>query len=122
MHTVISELSAEDAEMLDLGSVLGQNQSFGLIAGRCSAAQAASLQRLRDGRQYKRLAPNWRAFCTQYLKMSQTQVDQIIRLWEEFGAGYFELAQLTRISPEAIVRSRPPFARACCTPTEAPSN
>jgi hypothetical protein len=26
--------------------------------------------------------------------------DKIIRIWEEFGAGYFELAQLMRISPD----------------------
>jgi len=32
--------------------------------------------------------------------MSQTQADHIIQLWDEFGAAYFELAQLTRISPE----------------------
>ena len=32
--------------------------------------------------------------------MSGTQADSIIRLWEEFGAGYFEIAQLTRVSPE----------------------
>jgi hypothetical protein len=42
-----SELPADDAELLDLGSVLGQNLTFGLVAGRCSAAQAASLRRLR---------------------------------------------------------------------------
>jgi hypothetical protein len=32
--------------------------------------------------------------------MSQTQVDKIIQLWEEFGAGFFKVAQLTRISPD----------------------
>jgi hypothetical protein len=32
--------------------------------------------------------------------MSRGEADKIIRLWEEFGAGYFELAQLTRISAE----------------------
>ncbi len=100
MEKQISELPADDAELFELGSVLGQNQSFGLIAGRCSAAQASSLRRLREERIYKRVAPNWREFCANYLKMSQTQADQIIQLWEEFGSGYFELAQLTRISPE----------------------
>ena len=100
MEEPLSQLLAEDAELLDLGSVLGQNQSFGLIAGRCSAAQAASLRRLREERKYKRVACNWRDFCARYLRMSQTQADQIIKLWEEFGAGYFEVAQLTRVSPE----------------------
>ena len=87
-------------EMLDLGVVLGQNQAFGFLAGRCSAAQAESIRRLRNEKLYKRVTEHWKAFCPQYLKMSGTQADTIIRLWEEFGAGYFEVAQLTRVSPE----------------------
>ena len=100
MQNPISELPAEVAELLDLGSVLGQSQAFSQIAGRCSAAQAASLRCLREERKYKRVAPNWREFCSTYLRMSQTQADEIIQLWEEFGAGYFAVAQLIRISPE----------------------
>jgi hypothetical protein len=87
-------------EMLDLGVVLGQNQAFGFLAGRCSAAQAESIRRLRNEKLYKRVTEHWKAFCPQYLKMSGTQADTIIRLWEEFGAGYFEVAQLTRVSAE----------------------
>ena len=45
-------------------------------------------------------ASNWRDFFTKYLKISGSEGDKIIRLWEEFGASYFELAQLIRISPE----------------------
>jgi hypothetical protein len=99
MQELISELPADYAGLLDLGSVMGQCHTFGAIAGRCSAAHAATLKRLREERCYLRVSANWRAFCNEYLKMSQTQADHIIRLWEEFGAGYFELAQLTRISP-----------------------
>jgi hypothetical protein len=100
MEKTFSELPADDAELLDLGSVLGQNLTFGLVAGRCSAAQAASLRRLREERLYKRVAPNWREFCPTFLKMSRTQADQVIQLLDEFGPGYFELAQLTRVSAE----------------------
>jgi hypothetical protein len=100
METSNSELSAEAAGLLELGSVLGQNQAFGLIAGRCSAAQAASLKHLRDEKKYKRVNEDWRDFCSQYLRMSGAQADKIIHLWEEFGAGFFKVAQLTRISPE----------------------
>jgi hypothetical protein len=32
--------------------------------------------------------------------MTSNHADRIIRLWQEFGAGYFELAQLTRVSAE----------------------
>jgi hypothetical protein len=79
---------------------MGQCHTFGAIAGRWSAAHAATLKRLREERCYLRVSANWRAFCNEYLKMSQTQADHIIQLWDEFGAAYFELAQLTRISPE----------------------
>jgi hypothetical protein len=100
MEKTLSELPADDAELLDLGSLLGQNLTFGLVAGRCSAAQAASLRRLREEGHYKRVAPNWREFCPTFLKMSRTQADQVIQLLDEFGPGYFELAQLTRVSAE----------------------
>jgi hypothetical protein len=71
-----------------------------LIAGRCSAAQAQNLSRLRKEQKYKQLTPHWRDFCSRHLKISQTQADQIISLWEEFGPGYFEVAHLTRVSAE----------------------
>jgi hypothetical protein len=100
METSNSELPAEVAELLEVGSVLGQNQAFGLIAGRCSAAQAATLKHLRDEKKYKRVTEDWRDFCSQYLRMSGAQADKIIHLWEEFGAGFFKVAQLTRISPD----------------------
>ncbi|HEY1493926.1 MAG TPA: hypothetical protein VGF49_05255 [Candidatus Solibacter sp.] len=85
---------------LDLGMAVGQNQAFSLIAGRCSAAQAATLSRLRQERKYLECASNWREFCTNYLRISGSEADKIIRLWEEFGPEYFEIAQLMRISPE----------------------
>ena len=90
----------ESNEVLELGVVLGQSQAFGLVAGRCSAAQAESIHRLRTQKLYKSVTDHWGDFCPQFLKMSSSQADNIIRLWEEFGAGYFELAQLTRVSPE----------------------
>ncbi len=99
MENQICERPAVD-EMLDLGMVLGQNQAFGFLAGRCSAAQADTIRRLRNEKLYKRVTEHWREFCPEYLKMSGAQADSIIRLWEEFGAGYFEIAQLTRVSPE----------------------
>ena len=100
MEESIAVLPADAASTLELGLVLGKQQAFGLIAGRCSAAQAESLSRLRKDLQYKQLTPHWRDFCSAHLKMSQTQVDHIIALWEEFGPGYFEVAHLTRVSAE----------------------
>jgi hypothetical protein len=100
MNKSIIELTDEAAELLDLGVALGQNQAFSLVAGRCSAAQAATLLRLRQEKKYLKCAANWREFCPKYLKISGSEADRIIRIWEEFGAAYFELAQLMRISPE----------------------
>ncbi len=94
------ELTEDRTELLALGVALGQNQTFGLVAGRCSAAQAASLSRMRAERHYLQCAPNWRAFCTSYLKISGAEADRIIRNWEDFGAEYFELSQIIRVSPE----------------------
>jgi hypothetical protein len=96
----VDGLPAEVAEALNVGISLGENHAFGLVAARCSAAQAQSIRRIREERLYRGVTPDWRDFCAGYLSMSGTQADRIIRLFEEFGPGYFELAQLTRISPE----------------------
>ena len=93
-------ISPETEDLIGLGMVLGQNQTLGILAARCSAAQAENLCGLRTEKIYKRVCEDWREFCPKYLNMSGAQADKIIRLFEEFGAGYFELAQLTRISPE----------------------
>jgi len=46
-------LPPELAELLLLGQVLGQNQSFAIVAGRYSAAQAEALLRIRESRLYR---------------------------------------------------------------------
>ncbi len=84
----------------DCAMLLGESHAFGLVAGRCSAAQAAGIQRLREEKLYLAVTPHWRDFCPKYLHMSASQADRIIRLLDEFGSGYFELAELTRISAE----------------------
>jgi hypothetical protein len=97
---LLSELAAEDAALLQLGAILGQSHAFGLIAGRCTAAQVESLRRLREEQLFKRCCESWREFCPKYLKMSRSEADRLIKLFDEFGPTYFELSQLTRISPE----------------------
>jgi hypothetical protein len=92
-----TDISAETAAALLL---VGESHAFGLVAGRCSAAQAAGIRRLREEKLYKPLASDWREFCTNYLKMTGSNADRIIRLLEEFGPGYFEVSQLIRITPE----------------------
>jgi hypothetical protein len=87
-------------DLLKLGVSLGQAHTFGLVAGHCSAAQANHLRRLREEKTYLQMEPQWRDFCPKYLGMSSSQADRVISYLEEFGPQYFQLSQLTRISPE----------------------
>jgi hypothetical protein len=110
MEEEIPELPPEFNDVLDLGMRLGNNQAFGLIAGRCSAAQASGLKSLREDEKYKTITPRWRDFCSRYLHISGAEADRIIQLWNEFGAGYFEMSHLTRVSPD-IYRAIAPSIR-----------
>ena len=93
---------AEAGAFIEMGFALGKNHTFGLVAGRCSAAQAQGLRRMRLHKVYKSVTETWEDFCPKYLKMSRVEADRTIRLLEEFGPVYFELSQWTRISPEAF--------------------
>ena len=93
-------LNARHVADIELGKLLGQRKAFGLRAGRCSAEHAAALQKLRDERGYECIASTWDEFCTKELRMSRAHANRIIRWFEEFGQSYFEVAQLTPVSPE----------------------
>ena len=84
---------------MSLGRLLGQREAFNIIAARCSAADAALLQRMREEKLYLDYAEDWKEFCPAYLHMSHDSANRLIKLLEEFGPAYFEVAQLTRISP-----------------------
>ncbi len=91
-----------EAELLNLGVMLGKNQALGLVIGHCSAEQAATLERIREERRYRCCAATWREFCTEYLKISGAEADRAIRLYQDFGRSYFEVARLTRISADTF--------------------
>lgn len=55
---------------------------------------------MREDKLYKRCTEKWDDFCPRFLKISRAEADRTIRLLEEFGAPYFVLTQLTRVSPE----------------------
>lgn len=42
----------------------------------------------------------WEEFSSGCIKISRAEADRMIRLWQEFGAGYFEISQLTLISAD----------------------
>jgi hypothetical protein len=100
MDESISQPPAGEAGAFELGEMLGGRRAFSLVAGRCSAADAACLRRMRDEKLYAYRSASWEEFCPKYLGMSKSHANRTIRLLEELGPGYFELAQLTRITPE----------------------
>ena len=79
---------------------MGRREAFALVAGRCSAAQAESLRRIRDEKIYKQLSPSWEEFCSKRLGMSRRHVDRTLRLLDEFGPAYFHVAQMAHVTPE----------------------
>lgn len=85
---------------LELGLWLGRRQAFGMVANRCTAADAECLKALRDGGKYKQLGMNWKDFCEQKAGISRRYADKLIAHLEEFGANYFRLAELIQISSD----------------------
>jgi len=83
--------------VMELGTWVGKRQAFGLIANKCSAADAECLKQIRHSRNYLSVANTWEEFCPRYLGLSRAQADRLIHQLEEFGAAYFELAKIVRI-------------------------
>src|SRR5437899_334294 len=61
----------DEQQVLELGIMLGQRRAFGMVAGRCSAAQAECLRKVRDEKTYLKFATNWAEFCERQLKISK---------------------------------------------------
>jgi len=99
--------SSAEEEALELGIMIGQRRAFGMVAGRCSAAQAECLRKLRDERLYLKFAPNWPEYCQRYLKMNSRTADRTIALLKKHGPLYFEVAALTGITPAEYARIAP---------------
>jgi hypothetical protein len=84
--------------MMNLGAWLGRHQALGLIANRCSAADAESLKAIRDGGEYKQLGLTWEQFCTKHAGVSRVHAERQIHYLEEFGGNYFRFAEVMPIS------------------------
>jgi hypothetical protein len=87
-------------DALDIGTLLGRKQAFGLIAAKCSTADVECLRQLRDDKRYLALGMNWEEFCKQKIGISRQTAERLIRNLEEFGPKYFELAAVLRIPAE----------------------
>ena len=92
---------------VDLGRLLGQRRAFGALGGRCSAAHAQLLRRIRDEKLYRAVAPSWRAFCGTHLAITCRHADRLIALLNRFGPTYFEVSQLVGISPRQYLAIEP---------------
>src|SRR5581483_12460968 len=84
---------------LTLGRLLGRREAFNMVAARCSAADAAMLREIREKKLYLNHSKDWDDFCASHLHMTKDSANRVIRYLEEFGPTYFEVAQMTRISP-----------------------
>ncbi len=93
----MDQIVAPDVE---LGRWIGRREAFALIAGRCSAAEAESLRRIRNEKMYKQDYPSWEEFCTKRLGVSRRHIDRTLRLLDEFGPAYFHVAQMAHVTPE----------------------
>jgi hypothetical protein len=88
--------------LLNLGAWLGRHQAFGMIANRCSAADAECLKNMRNSGEYRKLGLTWDEFCQNHAGISRTHADRLIGYLDEFGADYFRLAEVMQISPETF--------------------
>jgi hypothetical protein len=85
-------------ELIDLGTWIGRKQAFGTMAGRCSAADAACLMKLKEEKKNLAVGLSWQEFCPKYLGISRSQADRIIHNFVEFGESFFLLNSLVPIT------------------------
>lgn len=90
-----------EVNLLEIGRWIGQGQAFGLVASKCSAAQAQCLQAIREERHNESLGLTWDEFCRRHLGISRSYADQLIRNLRQFGSAYFRLSQILHISDTA---------------------
>ena len=83
---------------IELGKWVGRREAFSIIAGRCAAADVESLRRIREEKLYRRLDCTWEEYCTQHLRVARRSVDRAIGYLEEFGAHFFQVAQMAHVS------------------------
>src|ERR1019366_7559168 len=92
---------------VDLGRLLGQRRAFSALGGRCSAAHAQLLRRIRDEKLYRALAPTWRAICRTHLAITCRHAAPHIALPNRFGPCYCEASQRLEITPRQYLAIEP---------------
>lgn len=94
------QLEADQQAMQEVAKWVGRQQAFALVANKCSAAQAEILKRLKDSSAHKAFGLSRDEFCDQQLGITRQTADRIIANYEEFGAAYFAMSNVMRISPQ----------------------
>jgi hypothetical protein len=85
-------------DSLESDAWVGRQQSFALIASKCSAAQAHALKEIKESRAFEQLGLTWEEFCLQHVGLRRERADALIHQFDEFGEDYFRLSQIARIS------------------------
>jgi hypothetical protein len=86
---------------------LGRREAFGLIAGRCSAADVECLREIREKQLYLKVAKNWDEFCRVQLRSSRHRIDGAIRQLEKYGHPFFHATQMMRITETEYIAIKP---------------
>ena len=97
IDTLPVEPAANDTPF-ELGTLLGRHQAFACIASKCSAADAHSLQEIRNRKLYRAVGLNWEDFCARHAGICSKTADKIIDRLVEFGESYFNLTQILHIT------------------------
>jgi hypothetical protein len=84
----------------DLERWFGRREAFAIVAGRCSAAQAESMRRVRDSKVYREKGWTWEECCVKGFGSSRRNVERTLRLLDEFGPAYFHVAQMTHVTAD----------------------
>ena len=58
---------ASNRSGVEVGRLMGRREAFAAVSGRCSAAEAESLRRLRDEKAYREFGLTWEEFCEKRL-------------------------------------------------------
>src|SRR6266403_3390519 len=98
LSTFLRKTMEQNEDLFELGQWIGRKQAFGLIAARAAAADIECLRSIREKKLFRVKEIDWTEFCQQYVGVTRSYADRLIRQIEEFGPNYFHLSQIVRIS------------------------
>src|SRR6266705_108061 len=90
--------SEPDLLSLCLNRWMGRREAFGLVAGRCAAADIETLRQIREQKLYKQKRSTWAECCALDLHVARRSVDREIGYLEEFGPEFFHVRQMAHIT------------------------